>query len=77
MVGGDQEGGVVGQPGDELLDDAVDERELGPPAGRVDAADVPGEVELGDVAVDERARASAASAPSARAQRSPWLTAPA
>jgi hypothetical protein len=47
VVGGDQQRGVVGQAGDELLDDAVDERELGPPAGRVDAADVAGEVELG------------------------------
>ena len=67
MVGGDQERGVVGQAVDELLDDPVDERELGPPAGGVDAADVAGEVELGDVAVDQGARASAASARSTRA----------
>jgi hypothetical protein len=53
VVGGDQEGGVVGQSGDELLDDPVDEGQLRPPAGRVDAADVAGEVELGDVAVHE------------------------
>ena len=45
-----------GSPSTQLLDDAVDERELGPPAGRVDAADVTGEVELGEVAVDEGSR---------------------
>ena len=68
MVGGDQERGVVGQAGDELLDERVDERELGPPAGRVDAADVAGEVELGDVAVDQCLRGGGERAQGQRAE---------
>ena len=48
--------------------------ELGPPAGRVDAAHVPGEVELGDVAVDQGRAAPRPARVQRPAQRSPGLT---
>src|SRR4029453_1806167 len=53
VVGGDQQPSIVGEPGDELLDHAVDENQLGAPGLGVDAAQVSGEVELRDVAVDQ------------------------
>jgi hypothetical protein len=53
VVGGHQQRRVVREPVHELLDHPVDQGELGAPGRGVDAPHVSGEVELGDVAVDE------------------------